>query len=87
VSFSVPPTGTECIRSQQQLKLSNLIRKIISDKIARTKGTDLKAKSARAAMALGLGGVGERSPRRVCKVVPGGFSSIWSCDSCMKDAF
>lgn len=55
MTFSVQPTGTECIRSQQRLKLSDLIRKTISDKIARMRGTDLKAKSARAAMALGIG--------------------------------
>jgi lipopolysaccharide exporter len=51
------------------LKLSNLIRKIISDQIVRIKGTDLKAKSARAAMALGLGTVVERGLRLVRNMI------------------
>ena len=45
------------------------IRKIISDKVDKLKGTDIKAKSARAVMALGVGTVAGRSMRLLRSMV------------------
>lgn len=48
---------------------SGAIRKIISDKVDKLKGTDIKAKSARAVMALGVGTVAGRSMRLLRSMV------------------
>jgi lipopolysaccharide exporter len=48
---------------------SGSIRKTISDKISRLKGTDIKAKSARAVMALGIGTFAGRSMRFIRSMI------------------
>ena len=48
---------------------SGAIRKIISDKVRRLRGTDIKAKSARAVMALGIGTFAGRSMRFIRSMI------------------
>ena len=65
INLLIHPTGTECIWSYNRLTLSNVITKTSSDKVGQLRDTSIKAKSARGAMALGVGTVVERALRFV----------------------
>lgn len=82
--FSVRPTGTKCAghgavplpdqnnmvtETSSCIPASGAVRKVIADKVSRIRGTSIKARSARAVMALSVGTVAGRGTRFLKTVI------------------